>query len=202
MTDGVRLGAVISHRGDTTVHVGRGVGKRNFQPQTIPLTLGHKRAHAHLHVAYILELDSEAVHLAVSKSQYGIYLDEGRSKMLAHWDYERVPTNPYPAAHIQVNGQSEHFDEFTELARSRLQKECPGRPLRDFHFPVGGRRLRPTLEDVVEFLVVEDLVEARASWRDVLDEHRSAWEEIQLRAAVRRYPEVAMAQLREDGWLS
>jgi hypothetical protein len=68
--------------------------------------------------------------------------------------------------------------------------------LKDYHFPVGGRRFRPTLEDIIEFLVLERLVEAHHGWEDAAGEHRSEWDRRQLRAAVRRDPETAMEQLR------
>jgi hypothetical protein len=71
------------------------------------------------------------------------------------------------------------------------------------HLPVGpreGRRFRPSLEDVIEFLVVEDLVEARPKWQDALNATRSPFQELQLKAAVRRNQELAKAALEEDGW--
>jgi hypothetical protein len=37
---------------------------------------------------------------------------------------------------------------------------------------MAGRRYRPTLEDFIEFLVLEGLAEARSGWRDVLDAGR------------------------------
>ena len=50
-------------------------------------------------------------------------------------------------------------------------------------------------------LIVEDLVVGRQGWGDVLAEHRNTWERRQLAAAVRRNPEVALQQLRDDGHL-
>jgi hypothetical protein len=44
----------------------------------------------------------------------------------------------------------------------------------------------------------EKLTEVRDGWETVVKEHRDRWEERQLRAAVRRSPEIALAQLRED----
>jgi hypothetical protein len=65
------------------------------------------------------------------------------------------------------------------------------------HFPTGGRRYRPALEDVIEFLIVEGLADGQAGWRDVLNEERDAYWRIQLRAAIRRDPWTALAALRE-----
>jgi hypothetical protein len=56
---------------------------------------------------------------------------------------------------------------------------------------VGGRRYRPTLEDVIEFLVIENLADARDGWADVLACHRKAWERLQLSAAIRADPGTA-----------
>ncbi len=59
----------------------------------------------------------------------------------------------------------------------------------------GGRRFRPALEDVIEFLVDEQLVRPREGWLGALDRSRREFREIQLRAAVRRDPEVARQAL-------
>jgi hypothetical protein len=45
-------------------------------------------------------------------------------------------------------------------------------------------------------------VEARAGALDVVNQHREMWEDKQLMAAVRRNPETAMRQLREDGYIT
>ena len=204
ITNGITLSAVIAQHGaNTAVPVGFGLTKRNLKPRNIPLTLGSRPSHAELLVAYVLELDPEGEYLSVAKSQVALYLAEAHLKpqMLVHWDYERHPAHDYPAAHVQVNGDAPHFQRMCELARTRLQKDCPDRALRDLHFPVGGRRYRPSLEDVIEFLIVENLVDARDGWRDVILSHREVWEERQLRAAVRRFPDAAIEQLRADGRL-
>jgi hypothetical protein len=201
ITDGMRLSAVIAHHGATTVHVGRGIGRQNFHVDLIPITLGYKAPSAHLYAAYVLMADPEEEYLTVSKSQYGLYADDDRREMLVHWDYDRSPKNAYAAAHVQVNGSCEHFDNLTQSQRD-AGRACPNRPLRDFHFPVGGRRFRPTLEDVIEFLAVEGLADTRPDWERAVQEHRNDWERRQLQAAVRRHPDVAISQLREDGHIA
>ncbi len=197
VADGIRLKSIIAGKRAVTVHVGYGISAKDLTAKPVPLGIGKTPAVCHLFVAYILVLDPEQAYLAVAKSQYGLYLDSDRQKMLVHWDYTRDPENDYPVAHVQVNGDCEHFDILTEKARS-AGRTSPMRPLRDFHFPVGGRRFRPTLEDVVEFLAVEGLAEMRNDWETVVKEHRDRWEERQLRAAIRRFPEIARQQLRED----
>lgn len=68
------------------------------------------------------------------------------------------------------------------LGRSRL--------LGQLHFPVGGPT-GPLLTDVVEFLVIEGLADGRKGWRPAVDEQRTAFQRLQLAAAVRRHPETA-----------
>ena len=200
ITHGIRVSAAAVKGGadqGNVAQVGLGVGRANLSPRLIPLTLGNSKPTAYLRVAYLLKSDLEGTHLAVAQSRYGLYLDENGEKMLVHWDYDREPKNEYPGAHVQVNGECEYFDILTNQARN-AGRISPKRPLRDFHFPVGGRRFRPTLEDVVEFLAVEGLAEMRNDWETVVKEHRDRWEERQLRAAIRRFPEIARQQLRED----
>jgi hypothetical protein len=74
-----------------------------------------------------------------------------------------------------------------------------GRPKDDLskiHLPVGGRRFRPALEDVLEALIDERIVSGSPIWRDVLNESRDEFRRRQLKAAIRREPDVAAAALR------
>jgi hypothetical protein len=197
------MSALITRHKTATIPVGLGITKKNLKPSNVPLTLGSRPAHLELMVAFVLELDAEQEYLSVSKSQFGLYVSEDpEPELLVHWDFERNPTHRYPQAHVQVNGDSRGFDNAIRLARSRLGKECPDRPLRDLHFPVGGRRFRPSLEDVIEFLILENLVDHRENWKDVIDDHRDAWEGRQLMAAVRRSPDTALRQLKDMGIVS
>ncbi len=111
-----------------------------------------------------------------------------------HYDYNRVPVNEYPCAHFQVAGQS------SSLATVLADSSVASKSLRDLHFPVGGRRFRPTIEDVVEFLIIEELVDARPGWEDAVAERREDWKEIQLKAAVRRYLDWAIQTLAAAGY--
>lgn len=110
--------------------------------------------------------------------------------MLCHYDYERDKEG-YPAAHLQVVGTCPALDQ---LPCDRTSEE-----LTKLHFPVGGRRYRPTIEDMIEFIVTEDFAEAREGWQDVVDEHRDGFRRIQLRAAVRRQPDEALDVLQDMG---
>jgi hypothetical protein len=185
VTDGVRISAVLTDTG--TCIVGKGVGRSNFRAEPIPLTLGKKAPRCWLRVAHTFQLDEEGEHLAARKTDYSLYADESASEMLFHYDYDREPANDYPQAHFQINGVAD-----------TLVNLCGGdRPLKDLHFPVGGKRFRPALEDVVEFLVVEGLADGRPRWRDALEESRRGWHQLQLLAAVRRERRLVSEYLQE-----
>ena len=65
------------------------------------------------------------------------------------------------------------------------------------HLPVGGRRFRPCLEDIIEFCIVERLVKPRhETWRDMLDVKRNQFYRRQLQAAVRQDPQAAVGALK------
>lgn len=66
--------------------------------------------------------------------------------------------------------------------------------------PVGGRRFRPSLEDVIELLIVEGLVDHRDDWEDALNVTRRPFQELQLKAAVRKYPHLAAEALENMNW--
>lgn len=91
---------------------------------------------------------------------------------------------------MHVHGEHGPIDHLAEAAAVE-------RKLSDFHGPVGGKRFRPSPEDLVEFVIVEDLADKHDGWQDAIDEHRERWYESQLKAAVRRSPDVARAALRE-----
>lgn len=117
-----------------------------------------------------------------------MYADEQGDAGLCYYDFEREKDR-YAAAHLQVEGEAPALDVLPGC-RSR-------RDLHKLHFPVGGRRYRPCLEDVIEFMINEGFADGRLGWTDVLKAERDAFLMNQLRAAVRRHPEVATAVIRE-----
>lgn len=138
---------------------------------------------------YELTHDPEGEHLAVARSTVGVSAHPAGHPELFRFDYERDKGGGYPEAHIQVTGESP--DLAAALAR-RDRRVSLGK----LHFPVGGRRYRPSLEDVIEFLVVEGFVEPRPGWREVVERSRGQFQRLQLSAAVRRDPDAADRALR------
>jgi len=149
-----------------------------------------KKPRVWLTVQYTCFLDN-ADYLTVYTSVFAVSASaDDESMMLCHYDYEREKDG-YPAAHLQVAGTSPGFAAVADL--------CDRKPsdLKKLHFPVGGRRFRPCLEDVIEFMVGEGLAAGRRGWKAVVEAKREEFLENQLRAAVRRYPEVAIKVLKK-----
>lgn len=181
----------------TSAIVGHLVTKDEPQAQHFPLIKAPGARQCEMLVSFLLELDDSGDYLMSTSSVFAVAVrgrdGEGRTPMF-HMDYEREKADGYPEAHLQLHG---------DLPALRLLQEGTdtNRPLDKLHFPVGGRRFRPALEDVVEFLIVEKLVKGRMGWQSVVEASRKTFYEIQLKAAVRRTPEPAAAALRQIlGW--
>jgi len=123
-------------------------------------------------------------------------------------DYVRDAGSNIPAAHYNV-----HFDHdavTNELLqtgaarRGKLHKKRASQGLTprlaDLHFPVGGHRFRPCLEDVIDMLWAEFGIDMRPTARAAIEEGRHHWREMQLRAAVTDNPAAAIAELRKMGY--
>lgn len=183
---GIRISVVLQVDGQVG-WAGYGIGKDNpFPGRGIPLTISAAPARCYLHVMHTL-VQRYGV-LITDQSSFGLYLDEQLGRNVFHYDYIRYPGNLYPAAHLQINAVSATFDELC----GQLDREAE---LARLHFPVGGRRFRPCLEDVVEALIIEGLAVGRPGWEQAVEEHRTWFHRIQLKAAVRDDPDAVREEL-------
>lgn len=137
--------------------------------------------------------EDENLFLTVERSYCGISVGrDGQQDILLHYDYERDKEH-YAEAHLQVCARHDSFEQYLqELNRAdRLGK---------IHLPVGGRRFRPALEDLIECLIVEKLVTPKPGWRLVLNETRKNYRLSQISAVVRRNPGTAIKELKRLGY--
>lgn len=186
VTDGVRLTAVTARQADAAF-VGFGISKNQLQPrESFPLMAISGRPQVFMNVSYRLRADDERDYLMVQNSVVALAMDVEMDRELLHVDYERDKADDYPEAHLQVAASSEAWEELS-----------PGRALSKLHLPVGPRRFRPSLEDVIEFVAREGLVGCRDGWRDVVQHGRQGFLRRQLRAAIRRNPDIAREILNE-----
>ncbi|MFF3768438.1 hypothetical protein ACFYYR_30750 [Streptomyces sp. NPDC001922] len=167
----------------------------------IPITIGGQ-PRLSLMACYYCCWDGSSTFLATDKANLHLFYEKG-SEPLLRFEYERTWTDP-PGAHIQVHA---HRDEMAYL----LRLADSGRPgfamkrdklprLAEMHLPVGGHRMRPSLEDVLLFLEREFSIDTRPGWRAVVEEHLVDWRLMQMKSAVRDAPEEAAETLRLLGY--
>lgn len=164
-----------------------------LKPSTIPVPVGDG-AQAHLLVWFDVTRDPSGSYLMVRKSTVGLYLLENTREPLFRYEFERDKTR-YTPAHLHVHGQSSALGRLYALAGKTEAAE-----LHELHLPVGGKRFRPSLEDVLECLFHEGLLRPVTGWQAAVDEHRAEFHERQLRAAIRSQPDIAVSKLREMGY--
>jgi hypothetical protein len=148
--------------------------------------------------------DSGQDFLAVDKSFFHVRAEGRDDTPLFRVEYVRQATRDVPCSHLQIHA---HRDELTYLLMLSERARPAARVRRDkiprvaeFHFPHGGHRFRPCLEDVLQALITEFGVDAQPNWRVAVEEGREDWRIKQLRAAVRDAPEDAAAVLEAMGY--
>lgn len=171
--------------------LGSGLSKSNPARTTVfPLGIDNKKPGAWMNLSYQVRMDDEQQHLTVHESFCGIFADEARQNCLCHFDYQRDKER-YASAHVQVYGRSPALEALN-------RDSDPKRPLEKLHIPVGGKRFRPSIEDIIEFLIAERLVDGRDGWERVVQEGRDRFQRIQLRAAMRRNTALVEEFMREQ----
>jgi hypothetical protein len=181
------------------------------EPRTgIPLTVGGAPL-LNLTAEYRCVWDSRQMFLAVETSAVKVYAGaKADSEPLFRYEYTRSPGGDVPGAHIQIHG---HRDALTYVmtragTATRRGQRLAGRVaqgagvprMSDLHFPVGGSRFRPSLEDVLDMLVRELGVDHEPGWREALAAGRERWRRMQIRAVVRDAPSEAIAVLEKLGY--
>lgn len=160
-------------------------------------------------VEYNCSWDSLERYLAVENSVVAVYpLCVTNKEPLFRYEFDRKPIGRVPCAHLQVHA---HRDSFTHLLgwagpNSKRARVRNGRGLNrtpsvsEFHFPLGGPRFRPCLEDILDVLQEEFGLGTGDGWNAARDEARAEWRRTQVAAAVRDAPEEAVRVLRDLGY--
>lgn len=190
----VQIKAVALSKGDDRLFMlGNLLTKNTLTAQRFKLRPLAPKAELWMDVSFQLRLDAEREHLMVHKSFFGLFGSRDAKHGLFHYDYERDKADGYPDAHLQVDASSELFNTLND------PKCDSGRSLAQLHFPVGGKRFRPCLEDIIEFLIVERLVEAKDGYEKVIEAGREGFRKNQLMAAMRRDPATVEAFVERYG---
>lgn len=152
-------------------------------------------------------LDDQNKYLAIEQSTIKVYAGaKAAGEPLFRYEYERFPVGKIPAAHIHFHA---HRDAFTAAmvragkATRRGSKranttEVP--KMSELHFPVGGHRFRPSLEDILEMLIEEFGISHEDDFRVALRAGRKHWRRKQVRAVVRDDPYSAIEALESMGY--
>jgi hypothetical protein len=153
--------------------------------------------------------DSRETYLAVEASSFKVFAGRQQGEPLFRYDFLRDPANRnIPCAHLQIGA---HRDEFTHAlgyggytsrrAKTRAAKP-PGRApkISEVHFPLGGPRFRPCLEDILAMTREEFGIDTATDWASVIDKGRRSWRLKQVAAAVHDCPEEAARVLQDLGY--
>ncbi|WP_423057346.1 hypothetical protein [Brevibacterium linens] len=149
-------------------------------------------------------MDSKGDYLAVEKSRIEVTPKAGSGPTF-RYEYDRNYTKA-PPAHMHVHA---HRDAFTYLMatagnsskRSKRRVESGKVPsLQDIHFPLGGHRFRPCLEDILEILIEEFGVDMQPGTLKALRDGRANWRRTQARSVARDDPQSAVDVLRSLGY--
>jgi hypothetical protein len=160
-----------------------------------------------LKVSYACCLDGHQRYLAVDESKIAVYAGaKAQGEPLFRYEYQRQTASDLPAAHLHLHAHRDAFahvmsraGESTSRGRRRARADAVPR-LNELHFPLGGHRFRPCLEDVLEMLVTEFGVDSTAKQLRELTAGRERWRRKQLRSVVRDAPLEAVEVLRTMGY--
>lgn len=154
---------------------------------------------------YLLSLDHRSDFLRVAQSQIRV-VPVGVNRPVFRYEYEEgyEDGSPHPAAHVQFHGVHPDLQDVMSRAWRKKPRDADAPPdVTHLHFPVGGTRYRPCLEDVLEMLLVEfklDVACGRKAALEVLADQRATWRRRQLATVVRDDPETAIDALVRLGY--
>lgn len=126
---------------------------KGIKGSVIPLSLSkdvaeRSRAGLWLRIEFRVAPDSEGEHLRVNRSLVGLCVNPKTGQCAMRVEYDR-DYDTAPAAHLNVAGES------TMLGYAFATAGSKPKPLEKVHFPNGGKRFRPSVEDFIEFLAQE-----------------------------------------------
>lgn len=114
-------------------------------------------------------------------------------------EYEARTTSP-PVSHWQFHAERGALSFI--LARTRDTGKHVNIPmsLSALHFPTGGRRFRPGVEDFIQFLIQECRFDCRDGWRAAVEDGREIARRFQVRTIARDYAAEVVEELKSRGW--
>jgi len=153
--------------------------------------------------------DGHKQYMAIEESKIHVFVEPDGREPLFRYEFGRNIVGNIPGAHIQFHGKHDELEramaecgDSTDRAKARKTGRKKVR-LESLHFPVGGPRFRPALEDVLEMLIEEfgvNPVGSVKAARKTLADAREGWRRKQVATVVRDAPSGAAEALRELGY--
>lgn len=178
-------------------------GESIVEPISVSLAGRRGIPKVQFYIEFECQWSNESSFLSVQKSSMILKL-EGISNPLFRYDFDKHKTGENPTAYLHVHA---HRDEIAWLmiqgnsARPKLRKRKGNMPiLSAIHFPLGGERFRPCVEDFFQFCIHEFGLQVKVGANQALETGRVRWREMQLKAAIGDHPQAAVDALREYGW--
>lgn len=141
--------------------------------------------------------DSSRTYLKVARSGFTLYALQDRTPLL-RYEFDDA-MHSAPVAHWQFHAER---GAFSHLLGYALAAGKPVKPysLSSLHFPVGGARMRPGVEDLLEFLVRECHFDTVRGWQKAISASRERYRVIQAQTIARDMQKVVAEVLRDQGW--
>ena len=154
---------------------------------------------AELSIVLYLDMDWTGTFLKNVRTDCAAYSVLDRQPLF-RMDY-RADMQSAPVAHWQFHAERGALTHLLSMAQAHRPKsvESP-HMLSRLHFPIGGERFRPCIEDLIQFVIEECGVDAVPGWDRVVQAGRERWRRIQLRTVVRDLQQEAAAILVREGW--
>ena len=149
-----------------------------------------------LQFRYQCEYQASRSRLTIRKSSFKVM--HALSRMpLWHYDYVRDMKKAASAiAHLNVYA---HRNEIVG-AMAVANRKPEDMQLQAIHFPFGGPRYRPTIEDVFEMLITEFDIDVADGAQKAIKKSRILYFKRQLESAVFEAPQIAASVLRDLGF--
>lgn len=128
-----------------------------------------------LRVSFRCTFDFTGSFLAIEQSEFALILPIVRHPVV-RFDYVRE--RAWASAHVQLHAESSAVGFLRAHAGKTPETWW-------LHLPVGGRRFRPSLEDVIEFAIAEFNVDKKDGYAQRIEEGRRRWRRLQVKAAIR-----------------
>jgi hypothetical protein len=136
--------------------------------------------------------------LVVSASRYAVLLADERQP-LVRFEFQEALTAT-PPSHWHLHAERGAFSSLLARARDHGSGQRDAARLSSLHFPLGGPHFRPSLADVVEFVIVECGVDALPTWREAVHRFRNRRRREEAAATTRQFPAETAQALRGLGW--